>query len=66
MARLRIAIAHGPDDGPAARPTGRARKTDVAEFPAGLPVGWHDFAGRWYDRGRLILSSRASIEFVER
>ena len=42
------------------------RKTDVAEFPAGLPVGWHDFAGRWYDRGRLILSSRASIEFVER
>jgi len=42
------------------------RKTDVAEFPAGLPAGWHDFAGRWYDRGRLILSSRASIEFVER
>jgi len=42
------------------------RKTDVAEFPDGLPVGWHDFAGRWYDSGRLILSSRASIEFVER
>jgi len=42
------------------------RKTDIAEFPAGLPAGWHDFAGRWYDRGRLILSSRASIEFVER
>ena len=42
------------------------RKTDVAAFPAGLPAGWHDFAGRWYDRGRLILSSRASIEFVER
>jgi len=42
------------------------RKTDVAEFPAGLPAGWHDFSGRWYDRGRLILSSRASIEFVER
>ena len=42
------------------------RKTDIAEFPTGLPVGWHDFTGRWYDRGRLILSSRASIQFVER
>jgi hypothetical protein len=42
------------------------RKTDIAEFPAGLPAGWHDFSGRWYDGGRLILSSRAAIEFVER
>ena len=42
------------------------RKTNIAEFPDGLPVGWHDFSGRWYDTGRLILSSRASIEFVER
>ena len=42
------------------------RKTNIAEFPAGLPVGWHDFTGRWYDGGRLILSSRASIQFVER
>jgi len=42
------------------------RKTDVAEFRNGLPAGWHDFSGRWYDRGRLILSSRAAIEFVER
>jgi hypothetical protein len=42
------------------------RKTDIAEFPVGLPAGWHDLAGRWYDRGRLILSSRAAIEFVER
>jgi len=42
------------------------RKTNVAEFPDGLPVGWHDFGGRWYDAGRLILSSRVSIEFVER
>jgi hypothetical protein len=41
------------------------RKTNVAEFPAGLPAGWHDFSGRWYDGGRLILSSRAAIEFVE-
>lgn len=41
------------------------RKTDLAEFPEGLPAGWHDFAGRWYDGGKLILSSRASIEFVE-
>lgn len=41
------------------------RKTDIAEFPSGLPVGWHDFVGRWYDDGSLILSSRAAIEFVE-
>jgi hypothetical protein len=42
------------------------RKTDIAEFRAGLRAGWHDFSGRWYDGGRLILSSRASIEFVTR
>lgn len=42
------------------------RKTNVAEFPGGLPVGWHEFAGRWYDGGHLILSSRVSIQFVER
>ena len=42
------------------------RKTNIAEFPAGLSVGWHDFNGRWYDSGRLILSSRTSIQFVER
>jgi hypothetical protein len=42
------------------------RKTNIAEFPSGLPAGWHDFSGRWYDGGRLILSSRASIQFVER
>ena len=42
------------------------RKTNIAEFPGGLPVGWHDLTGRWYDAGRLILSSRAAIQFVER
>jgi hypothetical protein len=41
------------------------RKTDIAEFPSGLPAGWHDLMGRWYDGGRLILSSRAAIQFVE-
>jgi hypothetical protein len=41
------------------------RKTDLAEFPSGLPVGWHELVGRWYDCGKLILSSRASIQFVE-
>ena len=41
------------------------RKTNIAEFPDGLPVGWHDFSGRWYDAGRLILSSRAAIQFVD-
>ena len=42
-----------------------ARKTDIAEFPSGLHAGWHEFAGRWYDGGKLVLSSRTSIEFVE-
>lgn len=42
------------------------RKTNIAEFPDGLPAGWHDFNGRWYDGGRLILSSRTSIQFVDR
>jgi hypothetical protein len=42
------------------------RKTNIAEFPEGLPAGWHDFSGRWYDGGRLILSSRAAIQFVDR
>jgi len=42
------------------------RKTVIAEFPAGLPAGWHELAGRWYDRGKLILTSRADVEFVER
>ena len=42
------------------------RKTNIAEFPDGLPVGWHDLNGRWYDGGRLILSSRAAIQFVDR
>ena len=42
------------------------RMTTVASFPEGLPAGWHDLVGRWYDGGRLILSSRAAIEFVER
>jgi hypothetical protein len=42
------------------------RKTNVAEFPDGLSAGWHDFTGRWYDGGSLILSSRAAIQFVER
>lgn len=41
------------------------RKTDIADFPAGLPAGWHELVGRWYEGGKLILSSRTSIEFVE-
>ena len=42
------------------------RKTDYADFSGGLTPGWHEFVGRWYDRGKLILSRRAAIEFVER
>jgi hypothetical protein len=41
-------------------------KHSVANFGIGLPPGWHRFAGRWYDSGRLVLSSERSIEFVER
>lgn len=41
------------------------RKTEHALFSDGLPAGWHTFRGRWYDRGKLLLSSRASVEFVE-
>jgi hypothetical protein len=42
------------------------RKLAVAEFPDGLPAGWHVFAGRWYDQGVLTLTSDRSIKFVER
>ena len=42
------------------------RKTVTAEFPEGLPVGWHELSGRWYDGERLLLASKARIEFVER
>ena len=41
------------------------RKTDFVNFPSGLAAGWHEFAGRWYESGALILSSRSQIEFVE-
>ena len=41
------------------------RKTDFANFPSGLAAGWHEFQGRWYESGTLILSSRSRIEFVE-
>lgn len=36
-----------------------------AIFPMGLAPGWHRVQGRWYDDGRLIISSHASIQFVE-
>lgn len=42
-----------------------SRKTQLAEFPEGLPAGWHLFHGRWYDGGRILLSNRVSVEFVE-
>ena len=38
----------------------------IANFGSGLPAGWHRFAGRWYDGGRLVLTTERSIEFVER
>jgi hypothetical protein len=42
-----------------------SRKIELVDFPKGLPAGWHSFHGRWYDAGRLLLSNRVSIEFVE-
>jgi hypothetical protein len=42
-----------------------SRKTQLVDFLEGLPPGWHSFHGRWYDAGRLLLSNRVSIEFVE-
>jgi hypothetical protein len=42
------------------------QKLSVAVFGAGLPAGWHRFAGRWYVADKLVLSSDKSIEFVER
>lgn len=42
------------------------RRVDAAEFPSGLPAGWHDFSGRWYEQDSLVLSSRTAIQFVER
>jgi hypothetical protein len=45
---------------------GRAvSKRCVAHFESGLPAGWHRLAGRWFDAGALVLTSDASIEFVE-
>ena len=41
-------------------------KLSVADFPGGLPAGWHRFAGRWYEAGALVLTSERSIEFVDR
>jgi hypothetical protein len=46
---------------------GRAtQKLSIAVFAAGLPAGWHRFAGRWYVEGKLVLSNDRSIEFTER
>ena len=37
----------------------------IANFESGLPAGWHRFAGRWYSRGQLALTSDRSVQFVE-
>lgn len=41
-------------------------KLSVADFRAGLPLGWHRFSARWYEAGALVLTSDRSIQFVER
>ena len=43
-----------------------SQKLSVAIFAAGLPAGWHRFAGRWYVEGKLVLSNDRWIEFTER
>lgn len=40
-------------------------KYAIANFESGLPAGWHRFAGRWYSRGQLALTSDRSVQFVE-
>jgi hypothetical protein len=42
------------------------RKESVGTCTSGLPAGWHRFSGRWYDGGKVILTSETAIEFVER
>ena len=42
------------------------RRADYAEFPSGLPAGWHELFGRWYVAGTLVLTNAVSVEFVER
>lgn len=41
------------------------RKTMRADFPTGLPAGWHELSARWYDGPKLLLTSKTAIEFVE-
>jgi hypothetical protein len=57
---LQLATNVETDDGRA------VSKHCVANFGFGLPAGWHRFAGRWYDSGKLVLTTERSIEFVER
>lgn len=40
-------------------------KHSIANFESGLPTGWHRFAGRWYSRGQLVLTSDRSVQFVD-
>ena len=58
-----IAVPVHPDVTDGERSTARL---EIASFPAGLPAGWHRFAGRWYDRGSLVLTCDTTIQFVER
>lgn len=58
-----VAIATDVVSGEGGRIVG---KHSLAAFETGLSAGWHRFSGRWYDHGRLVLSTTASIQFVER
>jgi hypothetical protein len=58
-----MAMATDVTSGDGGRPLS---KHSFATFETGLPAGWHRFSGRWYDQGRLVLSTAASIQFVER
>jgi hypothetical protein len=41
----------------------RAVKSNISEFPAGLPAGSYGFEGRWYLAGELDFSTSATIVF---
>jgi D-alanine-D-alanine ligase len=60
MARLRIAIAHGPDDDPT-RGGRRARKTDVVQIAAALRTGGHQVFRLVVDGTRACLRRLSTV-----
>ncbi|MGH7369039.1 MAG: D-alanine--D-alanine ligase family protein [Candidatus Rokuibacteriota bacterium] len=63
MARLRIAVAHGPDDAPARRPRARTRpKTDVEQIARILQRAGHRVTFLLVDGSRECLTRMARLQ----